>query len=237
MQIIIFSISGIITLSLNNCLASLLGSFYESYFGYAPVSEIEISLNFLLAIMLILLMISYGFVYSSRMLNTSCSPNLPEISLSSYVVLIRLLPLFFVWFFYVAGALYLLEFIFPAGFLRFICKSFIIVLVPFVWIIFIYFSRNFEYKRTFFQLQTLFLIIKQYGVKVISLFLQVFIWFLFLIFLMYWIFNFAEKIQNPLHQMILRIFALCFLTYGLNVLNLSFLRGLVDFINKNDIKI
>ena len=49
-QLALFSISGIIALCFNICISATIGSFYGDYLGYAPSSNLVISLCFLVGV-------------------------------------------------------------------------------------------------------------------------------------------------------------------------------------------
>ncbi len=236
MQIIIFSISGIIAICLNNCLGVLIGSYYESFLGYAPVSNIEQTVDFLLAVMMTILMFSYGYVYTSRFLNTEGSLNLPEITMASYIVFVRILPVIVVWFFYFWIILVLGNFLLAKNSLLYLLFEFLLlVLFPSIFLLLVSFSKDFLYKKVFFKPFTIFLILKRYGWKNIILLFQVLVLNLISLAMVIGIFYIAAKFTAPLTQVCIRIFGLCLAVYLINIINLAYMRGCAGLIVKDDI--
>jgi len=236
MQVIIFSISGIIAICLNNCLGAVIGSYYESFLGYAPVSNIEQIIDFILAIMLILLMFSYGYVYSSRFLNTEGSLNLPEVTMTSYIVLIRIIPVIVVWLFYFWAAFILGKFLFAKnGLLLVIFEFLVLLLLPSVFLLLVSFSKDFMYRKIFFNPFIIFSIIKKYMLKNFIILIQVFFLNIVSLALVIGVFYIASKFKLPLSQVCIRILGLCIGVYLINIINLAYMRGCAGLIIHDEV--
>lgn len=226
-HISLFSLLGILTIAVNNYLSSAFGNIFGTYLENVRFSPTVNYLNLFLALMLVIFFCGYGFKYVWNMFNGEYS--LPELSLSSYTIFLRMLPLFIVWSIYTTFMAFLGLVFFPINSPLFsIYFSVLICLIPFILIIMVSFARNFEYKPFCFNLFSIFSVLNKALGDVIFLFLKTVVASILPAVVVYAMYKSALISNHQTVIMSLKLGALCVAVYSLFVLSCAFNIGLVQ---------
>ena len=226
-HISLFSLLGISAIALNNYLSTSLGDVFGTYLENVRFSPLVNYLNLFLALMLAIFFSGYGFKYVWNMFNDEYS--LPELSLSSYTIFLRMLPLFFVWGVYGVFMSFLGLVFFPINSVFFsIYFAILICLIPFVFIIMVSFAKNFEYKPFCFNPFSIFTVLNKAFGDVIFLFLKTVAASVLPAVIVYVMYKSALVSNHQTVIMSLKLGALCVAVYFLFVLSCAFNIGLVQ---------
>ena len=99
-QVSIFSLVGIMVISLSEYLTYLLGNLSSSFLGYAPASHFVLAGYLFVGLMLLIYFIGYSFDVAKF----SQIGNFSQISLASYKTFVKMFPISIAWFLYLLFA-------------------------------------------------------------------------------------------------------------------------------------
>ena len=228
-HILIFSLLGIMVLLFNNKLSFDWVAITGGYFGCPMLSERLLYLSLVGGI--VILIYSIGYIFSNAHNFYINKNELAEPSLSSFVVFVKLLPLFIFW-------LAIIVLFAAAGFAAFdmesilfyIYFSILICIPPFVNIIYVMYAKDFKLKSLYFSPLFLFEVIDKTVGLVIKLSLKLLVVCIIPVGILYFLFIFSAKISSPFIQLGLRLGALCLGAYFLNIIHYLYLQGLVKIV-------
>lgn len=230
-QLSIFSLIGIMVIYFNNCASSVIGSFYSAFLGYPPSDKLVICFNMIIGIVLGIFILGYTYKFTLSLFEND-SVKLPEISLHSFVVFVKALPVIIIWGFYYLFLFFLSLIFFKIGTFGFYLYNFLIIfLYPFVLMIcYLYLCGM---KKDVFSPLFLFEVIKNNFKKVVSLNCQVVLFLMFSGFFILKIFEFSDYFAMlRSFQLGLRILALCLIFYILYLVQLIYAHNLVKILKK-----
>lgn len=228
-HITLFSIFGIMTIVLNNYIASNLSSMYASYLGFAPSTNLEIYIDVIIGVML--LIFSVGYFYEFVHNTYSEADNLPEISLKPYADFLRMLPIILMWINYMAFFALLGFHMFRIDSPMFaVYYALLVCLIPFIDIILMLYAKDFKF--TFDAINPLKLvkvIDKTFG-SVVVLSVKLLIVSIIPVCLIYLLFRYSVLVKNSFVQLGLRLGGVCISVYLVNVLRYIYSIGCVEII-------
>lgn len=228
-HISLFSIFGIMTIVLNNYIASNLSSMYASYFGFAPAANLEIYIDIIIGVMLLIFSVGYFYEFVNN--SYSESDKLPELSLKPYCYFFKMLPIALMWINYMA-------FFTLLGFNMFKIDSpmfalyyaLLFCLIPFVDIILILYAKDFKFTIEAINPLKLVKIIDKTFSSVILLLVKIFITAIIPICIIYLSFRYSVLIKNSFVQLGLRLGTVCISVYLVNILRYIYSVGCVEII-------
>ncbi len=226
-HVTLFSISGLLAISVSSYLSSVFGNIYGTFFDSISLSPVVSYFLLVFATMLFIFFAGYNYWVIDRMFNGE--DELPELSLLSYFIFVKMLPVLIVWKIY--------EFaFFAAGFMYlpmnkpwfYVYMSVLICLLPFLNLIYSVFIKDFSYRAEVFSPITLFRVLNRCLGSVIILWTQIIILLIIPAVLAYLVLRFAPSIANPSLQSSVKLGGVCILTYLLLVIKFAYNRGLVE---------
>ena len=230
-HIAIFSLLGIMILLLNNKISFDWIAFTGGYFGCPMLSEELLHLSLVGGIVIFIYSIGYIFQNAHNFyINKS---ELAEPSLSSFVIFVKMLPLFIYWgviilLFSAAGlAAFNVESV-----LFYLYFSILICIPPFINIIYVMYARDFNLKPLYFSPLFLFEIIDKTVGPIIKLSLKLLIVCVIPAGILYFMFLYSAKVRSPFIQLGLRLGALCIGVYFSNILHYIYSQGLVKVVEE-----
>ena len=231
-QLSIFSLIGIMVIYLNNCISAAIGTFYSSFLGYPPSDKLVITFNMVAGIVIGIFIFGYTYKFAMNLFKDNKS-KLPDISLNSFVVFVKALPVTIVW-----GIYYLFLFLLSLIFFRigtlgfYLYNLMILFLYPFVLMICYLYSSGM--KKDIFSPLFLFKVIENNIKKVAPLNGQIVVFFVISLIIIVKIFEFSDYFAMlRSFQLGLRIFALCILFYILYIIQLIYAHNLVEILKKD----
>ncbi|MBR1423946.1 hypothetical protein IJ579_00095 [bacterium] len=227
-HISLFSIFGIMAICLGNRFFAWYGG---TYFGHLKLTNVGLYWSFVIG--LVLLIFSIGYVFEVMHNAYDEEYNLPEISLSGITTFVKILPLFIVWGMYVALIAALGFVIFPVDSNRYyVYNSLILLLSPFMGVIFAIYARDFEYKIEYFNPLYIFKILDKSFFEVLKLFIKTFLILIFALLVVCLLFIYSNDFEKIKLALIMRFGALCFAAYALNIIQYVYVVGLTNIVNK-----
>lgn len=133
------------------------------------------------------------------------------------------------WLIYISILYHLgLKFIPQNSKLFFIYYSILICSIPFVWTIFVCFSKNFVFKFSYFNPFILLSVINRTFMNIVSLSIKTLIASVFPAIVVYIIIKYAQGVEHQTVKISLKLAALCLSSYFIAILSYSFGMGLVQ---------
>lgn len=228
-HISLFSILGIMTIVLNNYIASNLSSMYASYFGFAPATNLEVYIDVIVGVMLLIFSIGYFYEF----VNNSYSEvdKLPEVSLKPYCYFLKILPIVLMWLNYIT-------FLALLGFNMFkfdspmfaVYYALLFCLIPFIDIFLMFYAKDFKFTFDAINPLKLVKIIDKTFSSVILLLVKIFITAIIPICIIYLSFRYSVLIKNSFVQLGLRLGTVCVSVYFFNILRYTYSIGCVEII-------
>lgn len=230
-HISIFSLSGIMTLALNNVISSYLGNIYSGFLGFPPSDKLELSLD--LVVGLLLGMFFFGYSYNFVNSYFKESNGLPDLDLSSFSVFLKMLPIFISWTLYIVFLSFLGAAFIPITSPYFyIYYSILICILPFVNIIYVMYAKNFILTPNLFLPKVLFKIIDRTLGDVIFLIIKILLISSLNILIIYLFFYFAKTVHSQYFQLGLRLFGLCTGVYLFSIIQYLYMGSMVNIVRK-----
>lgn len=225
-HISLFSLLGVMTIVLNNYASSVIGSVYGAYFGFPPINNVELYIDIIVGLMLFIFFTGYCYKFVNSLYNDA--EGIPDLSLSSYTVFVKMFPLFIMWGLYIltlsmAGLVF-----FRIDTLSFyIYYSIIICLLPFVKLIFVIFAKDFKFNSELYNPLMLFKVLDKSLGDVIFLSIEALILSILPCVIVYLFFHYSNIIENPSVKLGLRLGGFCFGVYFFNIIKYIYSIGLV----------
>lgn len=230
-HISIFSLLGIMTLCLNNILLSYFGNVYSNYLGFAPSNKFELFLNLFIGLSLLLFFV--GYVCEIIQKSFDDEMYLPKLTLSSFSLFVRFLPVVIVWGLYFVMLLILGFSLLPiTSPLFYIYFSLLLCFVPFIQIIFVMYIKKSELNPVFFQPALVVQVMDKTLGPVILLWMQIMVVSVLLYGIVYFIFNSAHYFSSAYVQLSIRMLGLCIGVYIFNIINFIYSKGLVSIVKE-----
>lgn len=231
-QIGLFALIGIAAISYNEVLSVFTGN--TLYAVFATPSDIEIIVYAMLAIMISIFYIGYIFKFVHESYNGD-KIELPSVSLNCFTIFVKSIPVMFIWNIYLFLAIYASFQIFGYNIIELnICLLILLILLPFINIIYFLFARDFKYNIKLFNPLIISKIMQKTFVPVAKLVAQYLLtgFIIGLIFCGLVIIPYRAQCSQII-RMISILAILCSNIYCHQILNLAFSRGLTDIIKKN----
>jgi len=232
-HIYIFSILGVMAIFSSN-IADLY--FDVVYFGFPPVGNAELLFNIMVSLFIFILFKGYVYDYAGALFEDD-DAKLPDIKIKSFVTFFKIFPLCVAWLTYFIIMLIV-------GMISFkiiniwsdIYYTFVWGLIPFISMIFVMYSKNFNLGTSIFNPLPLFAVIKK-SFGLILLFLLKTVPFIFLIaYLFFRCFIFTKYLANyPFAQLGIRLFLLSLSVYFCGVVSLIYVRGFVEIAKEKEL--
>lgn len=228
-HIMLFAYAGILVLCINNILSVLSG-----YLFFTPVIHVQISkavqaLTFLLTVFILVKFSGYEYKFSHDIFDKGFI-ELPEFDIKSYQVFGKMIPLFLLWNFYFLFALVVCMSVvakFNTDFYEFIPIFVLILIFPFVNIIYALYSRDFCFGKIFLNPLLIVDVLNKTFKDMFLFFIRFTIFCISLGFILY---LFLIRF-NPKDAMLL--FMLCVAGYVIYILKLLFVAGMAEITIKN----
>jgi len=229
-QMAIFALVGIMAISFNEITSVFTGN--TLYAVFAVPTNNEVILFSLLGIMIFIFFTgySYKFVHENYKNETT---QLPTISMNCFTAFIKIFPVMFVWGLYLGVMGFIGLKIFNNRIELFIYAIFLLILLPFINMVFIRFAKDFKYSIEIFNPLIIVKIMSRTFVKVFSFILQ-FIIVGFLTSSLFICIRFTVN-GSRFMQIISTLAIICVSTYLQQVLNLAYYKGLTEIIKKNEV--
>lgn len=225
----LFSIIGVMTLLLNNYVASIIGSMYNGFLGYAPFNNNEISFDLFFGLMIIIFLFGYSFKFINALFNQKVG--IPEFSLSSYSIFVKVLPLVLAWGIYIFILLFAGISLLPS-YLFFIFAGGMFFLLPFISLICVYFAKDFYSDKKLYNPLFLLKVIKCSIIDMIILTIKTILVAIIPVVILYVFFRYSYLIKSSALQLGIRLFGLCSGMYFILIIKYIYLSGLVEISNE-----
>ena len=228
-HISIFSLLGIMTLCLNNILLSYFGNVYSNYLGFAPSNKIELFLNLFIGLSLLFFFIGYVCEIIQKSFDNEMV--LPKLTLESFSLFVRSLPIVIVWGVYSVLMIMLGGVLIPiTSPLFYIYYSLLLCFAPFIQIIFVMYIKKCEIKAEFFQPSLIVQVMDKTLGSVILLWMQILVVSTLLYGVVYLIFNVAHYFRSAYVQLSIRMLGLCIGVYFFNIVTYVYNKCLVGIV-------
>lgn len=228
-HVLLFSVLGLMTVAATGYAAAYFGNLYGSFFDFAPLDAIK---TYYLAVIAITLGIYFsGYLYSYVYKMFSNQDELPELSLSSFLIFIKMLPVLFVWkiyeFVFFAGGFIAIQMTSPWFYIYY---AVLICLLPFLNILFVIFAKDFKYRPEVFSPVTILRILNNSLGAVILLFVQIIAVAVIPALIVYLLFRYSDSVNHQTVKISLKLGGLCLGMYFASILKFIYSRGLVDIV-------
>ena len=147
-HLLLFAVAGIMALLLNNVASSYTNTLLSDSITIAPMSVQEIIIDFAFGGILWLHIFGYEYKFLSNIMNDK-PITLPEFDSEVFITFCRMLPMFFVWQLYFVFVFYMtLSYTISSKSLLyyFLIGSLMLFVTPFVFMIYVKFSKDFKYS-------------------------------------------------------------------------------------------
>ncbi len=227
-QVGIFALTGILVVALNGVLSLFLG--YSLYSVFAVPSNGEIIIYALIAMTVSIFFTGYYYRYVNS-LHKDVNSNLPTLSMNCFTAFVSILPIALVWSAYILVLATIPSFL--SGFLNIgiptditnIYLIFLILLIPFVHLIFVTFAKDFDYRMKYISPKFLFNIFgKTFNITLSYTFVYILLTLLNFVFFGF-ILKQTELAGGRNVQLILILICLCSGGYIQQLLNLALFKG------------
>lgn len=225
----LFSYAGILVLCINNIMSVL-----SDYLFFSPVINVHVTrtvqcLSFLLSVILLMKFCGYEYKFANYIYGKD-SVKLPEFDVKSYVVFVKMLPLILLWQFYFLFAIVICMTViakFNTDIYEFLPMSVLILMLPFLNIIYADFSKDFSFKKAFLNPLMIVDVMNKTFKKMFVFLVKFTVLCSVLAFVIYILLTSLNLNKAAL------LFVLCVLCYLAYILKLIFTAGIVDITCKN----
>lgn len=229
-HIMLFSLLGILAILLNNVFAYVgSGLVYFTFFAVPPANRIELSINLFFAILIMLYLFGYEYKFINQNFHNETLA-LPKFDLIPSVILLKVLPLFFMWQIYYLFILILGSFVllsFGNSTISYIFYSLLICMLPFVHLILITFANDFVLDRSLINPFVVFKFLDKTLSDVVYLFIQILVMAVIPVFVVYGIAFGAHKIAAESYKLSLYLLDLCIALYFISILRFVYIAELM----------
>ena len=232
-QLTIFALVGIMAIAFNEVISVFTGN--TLYAVFTVPSDEEVIIFSMLGIMIFIFFTGYiyKFVHENYESETT---NLPSVSMNCFTTFIKVFPVMLVWGLYLGvmgfAGLALLGSN-STEFYAYIIT--LIVLLPFINLVFIKFAKDFKYERKIFNPLTVAVIMEKTFVKVFLFLLQFIILGVIISGINVFLLKFAMNGQSRTVQLIAVLTIICIISYLQQVLNLAYYKGFTEIIKKSGV--
>ena len=232
-HISIFSILGIMAIFFGN-IADLY--FDVMYFGFPPLENWEMMSDVLVSVIIFVLFKGYLYDYA-RALFEDRDALLPEIKVNCIATFFKMFPMYVVWLTYVTLMLIIGMNVFKI--INIWSDIYYTVLwcsIPFIWLLMLVYSKNFDIGTSIFNPLPLFSIIKKSFNAVVLFILKTVPAILLIGFLIFKCFIYTRYLANyPSVQLGIRLFLLSLSVYLCAVMSLFYVRGFVGIAKEKEL--
>lgn len=232
-QLTIFALIGIMSISFNEVISVFTGN--TLYAVFTTPSNEEVVIFSMLGIMIFIFFTGYlyKFVHDSYKNEVTA---LPSVSMNCFTTFLKVFPVMCVWGIYLgilAFAGIALFRIYEVQF--YLYFAFLLILLPFINMVFIKFSKDFKYDLKIFNPVHVVFIIRKTFFKVLLFVLQFITLGLIISVINGFLLKTAINGQSRTIQLILVLTVICTCSYLHQVLNLAYYKGLTEIIKKNEL--
>lgn len=231
-QLGIFALAGIMSISFNQIISIFTGN--TLYAIFAPPSDIEAIIFSLTGIMISVYFIGYMYQFVHESYNQQYA-ELPSISMNCFTTFIKMFPIIFVWTLYVLIALYASSFILMNRIEFYVFVIFLMIIIPFVNMVTLLFSKDFHYESEFFNPIIIAKLMNKTFSYVFKLLIQYLLLVIIIASLSGVLFNYLIINCSGILRMLFILLILCLSSYVQQILNLAYYCGLVKIIKKFNI--
>lgn len=228
-HITLFSLSGLMTVAFSSYLSSVFGNIYGSFFDFISLSPVASDFMLVLAVMLLIFFTGYNYSVTNRMFYGT--EELPELSLVSYFIFVKILPVILVWkiyeFAFFAAGIVFIPITSPVFYIYF---SVLLCILPFLSLIYSMFVKDFKYRAEVFSPVTVFRVLNRSLGLIIFLWLQILVLAIIPCTVGYLLLKCSPLILNHVWQMGIKLGGVCILFYLSLVIKFAYNRGLVEIV-------
>lgn len=229
-QLGIFSLIGIMIISANQVVSAFTGNTLYSVFA-AP-SEGEVIIFALTGIMLFIYFSGYLFKFVHESFDSS-ETELASISMDCFPIFLKTFPVMFIWSVYVGFALLLGYLLFTINRLEFFAYIILIlILLPFVNMVFIIFAKDFSYSKQIFNPGIVVKLMSKTFVPAALFLIQYLFSGLVVSIIFGFIFTFISYVNSREQQILSILLILSVSSYIQMILNLVYYKGLTEILKK-----
>ena len=232
-QITIFALVGIMAIAFNEVISVYTGN--TLYAIFVVPSNSEVIIFSMLGIMIFIFFTGYiyKFIHENYESETAC---LPSVSMDGFTTFIKVFPVLFVWGLYLGLMVFAGLVLFGSASVELYAFLIILlVLLPFINMVFIQFAKDFKYHRRIFNPLIVAAIIKKTFIKLLLFLLQFIIAGIIISAINVFLLKYAMNGQSRTIQLISVLSVLCICSYLQQVLNLAYYKGLTEIIKKSEV--
>lgn len=223
-QLSIFALCGVMAISFNETFAAYTGGSIYAVFA-SPENNMAI-LYTLLGFTIFIYLTGYSYRFVNGLFNEENKVQLPSISLNCFTTFLKVFPVMFVWGIYIAILSGVGLFLTKNVILFFIWSLLILILLPFINLIFIRFAKDFKYTKEIFNPLTLLKFIDKSFMSVILFLIQFIIGAAIISALIGFGTRFAINLQSRNAQLIGLLSIICIGAYLEQMLNFAYYQGM-----------
>lgn len=231
-HVMLFSISGLVTLAALKLLASWGNALFLNFFALPPHNHYEMFLYIFILVFAVLYLIGYFFKYIHS-IRFSSNANLIDFDLKSFLIFFRAFPMFFVWqnyilILFVAGILLFTTLKLPL--LAYLSSAVLLCCVPFEHLLLVDFSANFRYSKKFLSIRSILDYIDNYFGAVVVLVLKMFALAVCIGVVLYLIKYCSVFVKAASAKFAVKLFVASLFTYLSCIFKLVYLAGLSNIL-------
>ncbi len=215
------------------CFVNSVSLFWPNYFYniFAPIKDDNIGAVFCITgLMIFIFFTGYKFKYASAILKNE-NADLPSISLDCFPIFLKILPVFIVWGFYYLSFYIGIAVLFGfPSLVELLVYLILLIIVPFINLILIIFSKDFKYDKVFFSPLFLIQVIKKTYIQVAILVLSTGLIVFAASLLMKYIFAYNPNMNLKYSEIKYALLTICFFSYLQEVINLGYFRSAAQII-------
>lgn len=211
--------------------------FYDKFYISVPSSNTELWAYLFFGMLLLIYFVGYGVNVVNSVMNNK-ENGLPNLTLQSFTDFVKILPMALYWIiFYLlifAGGVFALLKLNNPGFI-YIFSSVMFCIIPFILILLTQYAKDFEFRKEFFNLFSVFRILEKVLGDVIFLSIGTFVLAVIPFFAIYKILTYPVGDEALILNLVIKLGTLCFGCYLSLIFNYLYLTGLAD-ISKKQLK-
>ena len=226
-QLGLFALIGMMTISFNEIISLYTGNTLYAIFSTPSYNETIVFCLIGITIYIFFKGYTYQFVHE----NYHCeSTQLPSISMNCFVTFIKVLPVILTWSLYTFLILYIASLIFMNRFELYIFIIFMLILLPFINMVFVLFAKDFKYELKIFNPIVIANIMKVTFIPVFKFLIQFIIMEAIFIFIIHISLIYSINKCSGIYCIFQILSIICIGSYIQQILNLAYNKGLTHII-------
>ncbi|MBQ8460548.1 hypothetical protein IJ541_10670 [bacterium] len=183
---------------LNNVFAAWGNAVLISFFSVPPSTNLELALDCAFGLLILLFLFAYEYKFINKIMNEDIV-ELPDLNIETFGIFFKILPLFIIWQIYfiiiaLCGTFICIKINNTS--ISYIFASIMLCITPFISMIFTEFSKDFKFKKEYFNPFYIFKFLDKTLSDVIILFLDLCIVMIIPACIFYLIFDYAGSIKS-----------------------------------------